>query len=345
MVSDYSGKEFSMKNEVFAPPYFFATYKINNSVTAGLGAFSHFGLSSKWSDDWEGRYIATTSQLQTYTVNPNLAVTPIPGITVAAGVDILWANVELQKKLNLAPLGIPLDANQKMKGDDIGTGFNLGLSADLSKDITLGMGYRSRINLDLKGTVEHSLPVSSPALSALFPNTNAHANLHLPAQAFVGVAYKGIKNLTLEAGGRWEGWSSFKELRVSLDQPVAMQSESVTPKNWKDVYSFNMGARYAINDTIAINAGYMYDGNPVPASTFDPSIPASKAHVYTVGTDIKYKDITIGLVYAYQHNVATNKANQIDDNPADGVLNPATSANGRYKTNFHEIGISLTYRF
>jgi hypothetical protein len=39
------------------------------------------------------------------------------------------------------------------------------------------------------------------------------------------------------------------------------------------------------------------------------------------------------------------KDNAIDDNPFDGVVNPATSANGRYKTTIHIVGASLTYGF
>ena len=107
----------------------------------------------------------------------------------------------------------------------------------------------------------------------------------------------------------------------------------------------NLGAKYRLNETIALLAGYLYSGNPVPDDTFDPIVPDANTHLFTIGTSIKYKNMNIDLAYGYQRLEGTSKNNTIDDSPSDGFVNAATSANGEYDTDIHMFGISLTYKF
>ena len=50
-------------------------------------------------------------------------------------------------------------------------------------------------------------------------------------------------------------------------------------------------------------------------------------------------------MYFFKKFKDREKNNSLDDNPNDGVINPLTSANGKYKTSIHGIGIDITYRF
>lgn len=92
-------------------------------------------------------------------------------------------------------------------------------------------------------------------------------------------------------------------------------------------------------------AGYIYEKGPIPDSTFDPSIPDNGSNVFLVGADLRYKNFLFSLVYDYQRVRSRNKSNAVDDNPVDGVVNPAATANGRYRTHIHIVGVSVTYRF
>lgn len=338
--SDATGREFETDSQVFFPSTLYFTHKYNEKLSIGLGVFNNFGLATKWDDDWEGRYIATNSELTIFTINPAVSVKLTDNISVAAGLDFLTLDATLEKKLNL---GVA-DANQKFKGDGNGVGYNLGIIVDLSKDIAMGASYRSEIKVDIDGSVSHRLPAGLEFLSPFFPHTSAETDLTLPAQFHLGIAYKGISNLTLETGLRYEGWASYEKLKFDLDQPVAGTTTSVTEKKWKDTYTFNIGADYRLNDTVSILAGYLYSGNPVPDETFEPAIPDSDTHLFTIGTEIRRKALTFGLSYGYQLLEGRKKNNAIDDNPLDGI-NPLTSANGKYNSDLHLVGISLTYKF
>jgi long-chain fatty acid transport protein len=343
--SNATGRKFEMEDDKFFPSTLFITHKFNDRLSAGLGVFSDFGLSTDWGDTWEGKYIATKSELTTYTVNPVVSYQIIPDVYLAAGIDILFLNAELNKMLNLSALGLP-DIAQKLEGNDTAVGFNLGMLVDLSKDISVGLAYRSSFDIDIDGEVKHSFPSGVQELvGPLFPNTSARTSITLPAQANIGIAYKGFKPLTVEIGGRWEGWSSFDELRIKTSQPVAGNSEIVIPKDWKDIYSFNVGGRYEVTSSLGLLAGYIYESGPIPDKTFDPSVPDNGSSMYCVGADYRYKNFLFGLAYDYQQVRSRNKNNAIDDNSQDGVVNPATSANGKYRTHLHIVSASVTYVF
>jgi len=340
--SDFTGETFKTKSDVFYPSTLYITHKFNDKISAGLGVFNPFGLATKWPNDWEGRYITTDSEMRTYNINPVVSYQITPGITLAAGVNFLLLDATLEKKINLSALvpGLP-DGGQKFEGDGNGIGYNLGILIEPHKDISIGASYRSEIKIDIDGDATFDLPPGTPLpISALFPNTPGNADLTLPQQVHVGVYYKGFYPLTLEVGLRWEGWSSYDRLKINFDKLVLGNPSYTERKDWKDTWSGNIGIKYQVSEPVALLAGYLYQDNPVPDSTFDPSIPDANAHLFSIGTDVKHKSFRFGLAYSYQKLQSRNKNNLVGD-PITG----APAANGEYKSDLHMIGVSLTYRF
>jgi len=343
--SDVTGKIAETEDKMFYPSTFYVTHKFNEKISAGMGIFTPFGLATIWEDDWEGRYIATKSDIQTFNINPVVSYQILPNVTFAAGVDVLLLDTTLEKKINLSGFGLS-DANQKFKGNGNGIGYNLGILYDINKDISFGASYRSEIKVDIDGTSDFDLPADTPStLRALFPDTDGKADITLPQLIQAGICYKGFERLTLETAFRWEGWSSFEEIKINLDPPVAGSNTSITEKDWQDTYSVNLGAKYQVKNWIALLGGYSYEGNPIPDKTFDPVVPAANSHLFTVGTSIKRKKFKIDLAYSYLKIEGRSKNNAVDDNSSDGLVNAATSANGKYDSNIHFVGISLTYNF
>ncbi len=314
------------------PSTLYLTHQINPSLSLGVGVFSPFGLGTDWNDDWEGRYITTESKLTTFNINPVICWQVTPEISLAAGIDYLLLDATLEKKLLLAPLP---DGNQKFTGDGDGLGFNLGAALKLTDALILGLHYRSEVESDLEGSAEFALPVGTPAfIQAMLSNTGGQASLTLPQQAQLGLAYSGFENLILEVGARWEDWSSFKSLIIKLDSGLT----TITERSWKDVYAFNLGGKYQLNQNLALLAGYLFDNNPAPDDTFDPSIPTAKSHMVSVGSEMGWQAWRMALAYAYQRYESREKANSVG-------LSVGGTANGEYQTDNHMLALSLRYRF
>jgi long-chain fatty acid transport protein len=318
---------------VHFPSTFYATHKINDKVSAGLGIFNPFGLGTEWDDNWEGRYLATDSKLTTFNINPVLSYQVIPSLSIAAGVDIILLDATLQRRVPTALLGPPLppgfDLGQKFEGDGTGVGFNVAVAYDVTKDLTFGASYRSEVDVDIDGDATFS----SDAFSVSALNTKGKTEVTLPQQVTAALAYKGIDNLTLEAGLRWEGWSSFDKLTITLDNGFVDE----TARNWKNSWGFNVGAKYQMNDTVALLGGYVWGETAVPDSTFDPSIPDADTHVFCVGTDLDFQALNVALSYGYQLYEDRTKNN--DTKP------PLPAANGVYKTDAHLVALSVGYKF
>ena len=329
--SSQGGNSASGDNSFF-PSTFYATHKFNDSLSAGLGVFNPFGLGTEWNDNWDGRYQATKSNLKTFNINPVVSYRIIPTLAVAAGLDVILLDAKLERKIPSALFGFAgPDVGQKFKGDGTGVGFNVAVAYDVTKDISFGASYRSEVKVDVKGDASTSLGVTPL-------DSKGKTSLKLPQQLTAGLAYQVSAPLIIEAGIRWEGWSAFKELQLTLDNGTPL---APTPRNWHDTYGFNLGGKYRLNDTVALSAGYVYGNSAAPDSTFDPSIPDADTHVFCLGTDLNYQRFNVALAYAYQVFEDRTKNNSIGAIP--GI--PTSTANGTYKSDAHLLALSLGYKF
>ena len=338
--SDIPGNSTDDVEHYFLPPTLYLTQALSDKFTLGVGLFSPFGLGTEWPQDWEGRYLATKSEMTTFNLNPVVSWRISPKVSLAAGVAFLWLDASLENKLNMALLGyvgFP-DGNQQFKGDGQGIGYNFGLLTKFTPRLSLGVSYRSDIKVDADGTVETQLPAGTSAVAGLFPTTTASSTIALPRQITAGLSFQASDRVMVELGFRWEEWSVFNELRIDLDQPIAGQTSKVSPRDWNNTYAVNLGAQFRFNDTYSLLAGYLYETNPVPDATLEPAIPDGDSHLFAIGLDARYGKVRVDISYGLQMEGDRTKRNTIS--APDG-----STANGTYKSRIHLAGISVSYRF
>ena len=346
------------------PSTFYYTHQINDNVTAGLGVFFPFGLSTEWDDDYSGRYLGTSGEVFTTNINPAVSFRVNDKLSLAVGLDLLYLDATLKSKINqtaayvltdlqfsggvggaLPPLTGPLnDISQKFDGDGWGAGYNLGVLYKATDRVSVGATYRSHVDVNVDG--DASFNGVNPLLASAFPKTGGDADIRLPAQATAGVAFKAMDNLVVEAGVRWEDWESTDDLTIDFDAPVFGQNASVTPRDWNATWAYNIGGQYRLNETVAINAGYLYGQNAVPSSTVEPLIPDADAHLFTLGTDLTFGPWTISGAFGYEHHEDRKKDNTLGD-PLGSLIagQPVGTANGTYETDIYLLAISLGYNF
>ena len=331
-----NGASSTTQDTVFYPSSLYLTHAINDKVSLGLAVFNPFGLGTDWGGEWPGRYIATKSEIQTYTINPVASYRITPYLSVAAGLDIVLLDAKLEGKI-YTPAG---DVRQKFSGDGNGIGYNIGIALDAGGGITVGASYRSEIRIDIDGQASFDVPTGLPG--GLFPTTVGKTFITLPQQVSAGVSWRANDNLTAEVGMRWEDWSSFRQLKIDFDQPVAGTASVTSPRDWHATFAVNIGGKYKLNDRFSLMAGYLYGWNPVPDSTFEPAIPDSNTHLFCVGGEGRFGSLTVALGYGYQLQEGRTKNNAIGTFPGSS---PADQVNGSYSSDLHLLGMSLGYRF
>jgi len=336
------------------PSTLYYTQQINEKVTAGIGVFFPFGLSSKWDEDYEGRYLGTEAELFSTNINPAVSLRVNDRLSLAAGVDFLYLDATIKRKINqdvfLGNRGVG-DIDQKFEGDGWGVGYNLGALYKVNEVVSIGLAYRSHIDVTIDGDatfegVHPDLPVVLSLYNMSIQNTGGDADIRLPQQVTAGIAVKPSDKWVVEVGVRWEDWESTDDLTVKLDQSVLGKTQDSLPRDWNSTWTYNVGGQFRMNDTVAINAGYLYGQNAVPSSTFEPLIPDSDAHLFTIGTDLSCGAWTVSGAFGWEHHESRRKNNDLGDPVMKELFGlVADTANGDYETDVYLVAVSVGYKF
>jgi len=313
--SDRTGESTDAEKKDFFIPNLYVTHKYNENWSFGLGAFSNFGLSTEWAEDWEGRYMtgATKADLQTLSINPVVAYTPVPAFSFSFGLVAQSIDIELQNKVPQAAGAFP-DANLKLTGDDWSGGWNAGILVHLNESVKVGMSFRSQIVQHFEGETE----VSGSALGLNDKTTATTATLTLPSVFYLGASYETGK-WTFEADAHFTEWSKYDKLEADFDSAlfdVPDPSTGVTgiskAKEWNDVWAFRFGGSYQVNDTFDLRAGIVFDPTPIPDETLDPLVPSGDRWLYTLGTGIYLGKTTLDFAYNYLDDEGRAFNNSVD---------------------------------
>ncbi len=344
------GRETDEKDMFFLLPHLYVTHRLTDKLGFGFGAFIPFGLTTEWPSDWEGRFISYRAVLNSYYFNPVVAFEPEPGLMLSAGIQVVYSTVELRRKTDLTPLGIPagFEGNLEVKNvDGSGVGYNLGALVPLSEKNKLGLTFRSPVKIHYKGDADFSVP-SGFGIEPLFPDGGVTTDITMPAIFEVGLTNQSFSKLTLSADLQWVGWSSFKSLNLDFENNTAAVTDSSFPKNWNDVINFRLGAEYELSPSLALRMGYVWDPTPVPPETLDTLLPDNNRHNVSIGLGYKSGPITVDLAYMAIIFPARNVNNCLNTVTGDCTTGPPFGQYtqvGKYESFAHIGGLSFSYHF
>jgi long-chain fatty acid transport protein len=74
---------------------------------------------------------------------------------------------------------------------------------------------------------------------------------------------------------------------------------SVNNKEWRDGWSFSLGAEYKPLDWWALRAGFQYETPVVNERYADYMIPSNGRQMLTAGTGVKWNNFTLDFAYAH----------------------------------------------
>ena len=322
----------------------YLVYPVHDRVALGLGYFSPFGLGSDWPGDWAGRYITTFSQLKTYTLNPVISLKLTDNLSVAGGIDFLYSDVQLRRKIPIIPRPL-LDGKSDLEGSGTGIGANFGVLYEPLEGLKFGLAYRSHIQVIHDGRLVLSFP---SFLRGIQPRSvEGSAKLIFPPSITFGVSVNRFKPFTFNFDATWTGWSTYKSLDLKLDQYILVNGRFVdsiaTEKNWRDAWALRFGIGYQLKENMKIRAGYTFDMTPVPASTLEPQVPDSNRHIFAVGSELKVWRLTLAFAYNFIMNEPRDKDNLFAINGLP-LAEPA-QVNGAYRSHTHSLGLSTTFHF
>jgi long-chain fatty acid transport protein len=324
-------------------PSLYYSQQAGDSMVVGLGVSPPFANRSEWQnpDEFTGRYICLECRIDSWSINPTIAFRLADRFAIGGGVDVRLASFKLSRRLvaDPNPFPEPTDVAELTldSGTDTGVGFNVGVLALPTENLSIGLAYRHEVKIDhaaqasfiqiltgntvLDQAVAIALPASQPAtVSFTYPGSIA-----------AGVALR-RGYWTIEADFQWMLWSSFDAVTISFLTSPAF--DTVLPQAWESTWRGALGVEYLIRDDWEIRGGYGYDHSPAPTETISPFIHDADRHTFAAGGSWKYETLRLdfNLRYVLFRESSTLGLSRYD-------------YDGSYKSNGLQLGVSLGYRF
>ncbi len=309
-------------------PALYFSSPINDKLAFNLAISSPFGLETKYNKNWPGRFRALNSSISTLNFNPSLAYKITNDLSFGAGLVAQYYTANLTKEVYTSPI-LATSGLATVDGSDWGYGYNLGLKYDISKDVKIGLGYRSKIDYKLKGNVD----VNDNLLASKFK-----AKTTTPESMSIGVAYNVNPDLQIVADSIWTRWSRLKNLDVVAQNSLL---NSTTKFNWNDSFLHSVGTNYALNKNNLLRTGLAYEKEAMNDRNREPRVPSSDKYWITAGLNHKLGD-GLEIDLAYVHQIYKTAKINIVDYGASGVEG---SVSGKYKTSVDVISLALKKQF
>jgi long-chain fatty acid transport protein len=307
------------KTQLAVLPQFFSTWNLPKyNLAFGLGTYSPYGLRMEWPNTAPFAGIGETGQINYYTLNPVVAYQLLPSLSIAAGPTFNYSEADLKE--------YPGFVNH-FRGRDTAAGYTAGILWHPTPRNSLGVTYRSSTDMNYQGHA--TVPI--PPFTA---NTAASANFHFPETVSFGYSFRPTTNWNFEADADWSDWSTLRTVNVS---PLG---ESI-PFNWQPSWILDAGVTRYLGDGWRVSGGYMYSINSVPEADFNPLIPDSDRHIFSLGVGKKYARFSWDIAY----QLAWGPSRTINDDTLGSPPYPSSPANGRYQFLSHAITINFGYRF
>ena len=270
---------------VWMLPHAYAVSQLGERYWLGIGAYTRFGLGTEFDENWAGADSVYFASIRSVSLTPVLAMLLTDRWSIGLGVEANYFDFEQKKKVAGA-------YDLKVRGDDVGVGVNLSTRYAPTDWLSLGLMYRSSINVHPRGEAESNAP--SPFTGIL--NGDADGEITLPDSWSLGLNLAPTDRLSVEIDVTRTGWSSYKELDIRIN---GVNPGGVSVKDWKDTWRMAIGAEYALTPAWDLRAGYVYDESPVRTERADYMVPANDRQLFCAGLGWHEGAWNVDLGYTY----------------------------------------------
>ncbi len=312
-------------------PNLYYVQQVAEGAVVGLTVNVPFGLATKYSRDWKGRYHGVESDLQVIGISPTASLQVVPDVlSLGASLNVQYAHAKLTNAIDLGTILMSaagtmpqsLDGFADLSGDDWGVGYSLGLLWNITPETRFGFSYRSKVDQELSGDVKFDIPATARGIldaggmTNYFVDGDAKARITLPEIITAGLAQDLGEDFTVMASVAWTKWSRFKELTVKFDSG---QPDSTTVENWEDSLCYRLGINYFLDEKWTLRAGTAYDEGAVKTAYRTPRIPDTNRVWLSLGAGCQIdEDLRVDLSYA--HLFMSDAESDLRTDPKQGFL-------------------------
>jgi len=322
-----AGGDFETEDKYGLLPQFYSTMPIKGTpLTVGLGSYCPYGLSLDWFGRPPFRYLGSEGSVKYLTLNPELAWKINDALSVGAGVTLNYSKASLGRTQLVYPPMPPRDYFFRFKGDDFAVGANAGILWRPHPKHSFGVSYRSPTTMDYEG--------DSTIMGREHP---AAASFRYPQNFIAGYSFRPTPKWNLEFNLDWTDWDNLNTVTLRHSAPASPLFPAAVPMNfnWESSFMFQWGVTRDLGKGFSVSAGYIFSQNSVPDDAFNPTVPDSDRHVFSVGVGRSWKRWSWDLAYQFGYGPTRTLNNS-------GPL-PAPLVNGDYTFYSHAVCLAIGY--
>ncbi|MDH5612050.1 MAG: outer membrane protein transport protein [Gammaproteobacteria bacterium] len=326
-------------NPLGTPSNFYIAQRHDEKLSYGLGLYTPYGNVVEWEKDWSGSHLVNNIELKAIYIQPTIAYKLSDTYSVGFGPAIVYGLVEFNRNLSTSLIdGNGNRSNVTLKASGVtAIGYNVGLLVKSSNDLSVGISYRSKV--DLKARDEsadfENIPTS---LQGEYFDTTFNADLVLPAELTLGLTYNISADTVLAFDINRTYWSAYHNLDVQFNNGAGT---SFNPRNYKDANIFRLGVQHKMNDDLTLRAGVYLDNAPINDGYFTPETARADSTGLTAGASYKVSK-RMELDFSFLQLIFDEFNGSYDHYDQSGTI---ISFSGDYKSSVTAIGFGLNYKY
>lgn len=324
---------------VGTPFYLYASYKVTDWLALGLAAYTPYGSSVNWEDDWAGSHLVNNIELQAIYVQALASIKLSKYLSVGGGPIYVSGSVNFNRNLNRTLSDI--DGNRANVTVDASGVSAYGWSASAmfspTENFRVGFNYRSEIIIEAEGGEADFSNIPNSPLTP-FADTQFNAALPLPAELAVGVSYEYLDRWLFAFDYNQTLWSVYESLDLDFADPNIPDSENA--RNYKSSSIYRFGVQFEATDRFTLRGGYYFDESPVQEGYFAPETPRNDSNNFTGGLSFNVNDrfaIDASFLYSRFEEVDASYDFYFENGQA-------VPFEGTYKSSAFVPGIGVTYK-
>ena len=372
----------NLNDRWYPVPNVYMSRPVAGRAALALGLFAPYGLTTDWPVDSQGRFLGYKSLVQAIYAQPTLALKLNEKVSVGAGLDITYLNVELRQRVDLStqPLpalpGLPPGAtfallgvlpgsdfaNVNLKGHTWHAGYHLGVLIKAGDHVSLGARFLSgqRIGVDngeIKTTqisVPYKLPFAIPGVAPagtpldllLQPQFASGGTLsNQTATTEIPLPAQFVVGTAFQVTPRLKLLLDYQFTRWSMFDVLAINGQylkSTITESYNDTHGVRAGTEISLGAKSVLRAGVDIHTAAAPDQTVTPNLPEGWRQEYAVGFGRMLSD-RFRFDLAYMRLVQPSRAGRTTN--GGKAVPTAADNNGVYSFGANLLGMSVSMIF
>jgi|GEM_PF-927439 len=338
-----SGQSVQMNRPwVFPASMYFVQPIIDGRLSFGLGVSTPYGMAASYPQNMSAplRYaLPYSTSLLTVDITPAVAVKVTDNLSVAVGMDIMYADLKMRQ---FFPWGALVPGAQEgdiqVHGQGWGLGGYAGVNYTVAKRHRFALVGRLPVKVNLQGDFRSTSMPGVLAGAGFSPNSSFDSSMTFPGSISVGYGFDVTDRFTVGFDFKWSMNSSTHNLPLLIgsNQPLLGGATSAI-FNWQNSIDVGTGMTYRLNESWVVRGGYLFSENSQPQASYTPVAPANDRHIFSLGVGWRGKTRGVDLTYAYVYNPTRVISG--------AASNPPGQYDGSYTHQWQVLSVSITQRF